>query len=86
METKLNSVEAGTKAGSWFKPKKGSVFPRKKRLVKRMMFDYLVQSVGSVCSPCFFSSRRGASSHQENKGLCCRKIVSPSKVSNADWV
>ncbi|KAL3572776.1 hypothetical protein D5086_026680 [Populus alba] len=30
METKLDSVEAGTKTGSWFKPKKGSVFPRKK--------------------------------------------------------
>jgi hypothetical protein len=86
MEMKLNSGEIGTKTEAWFKPKKGSVFPKEKRSVKRMMFDFLVQSVGSVCSSCFFSSRRGASSHQENKGLCCRKIVSPSKVSNADWV
>lgn len=86
MEMKRNSGEIGTKTEARFKPKKGSVFPKEKRSVKRMMFDYVVQSVGSVCSSCFFSSRHGASSHQENKGLCCRKIISPTKVSNADWV
>ncbi|KAL9359109.1 hypothetical protein Peur_047232 [Populus x canadensis] len=86
METKLNSVEAGTKTGSWFKPKKGSVFPRKKRLVKRMMFDYLVQSVSSLCSSCFFCPRLGASPQANDGYSRCRKIISPTKVSNADCI
>jgi hypothetical protein len=86
METKLNSVEAGTKTGSWFKPKKGSVFPRKKRLVKRMMFDYLVQSVSSLYSSCFFCPRLGASPQANDGYSRCRKIISPTKVSNADCI
>ncbi|EEF42070.1 conserved hypothetical protein [Ricinus communis] len=38
--------EEGSKAGTeaCFKPKNGSVFPKKKKSVKRMMFDCLVQS------------------------------------------
>lgn len=27
---------------SWFKPKKGSVYPAKRRLVKKMIFDEIV--------------------------------------------
>ncbi|KAJ6939170.1 hypothetical protein NC651_005574 [Populus alba x Populus x berolinensis] len=86
METKLDSVEAGTKTGSWFKPKKGSVFPRKKRLVKRMMFDYMAQSVSSLCSSCFFFPRLGASPQANDEYSRCRKIISPTKVSNIDCV
>ncbi|KAM1031801.1 hypothetical protein ACFX13_036315 [Malus domestica] len=32
---------------SWFKPKVGSVFPAKRKSVKRMMFDRLVVYFGS---------------------------------------
>ncbi|KAJ6735883.1 hypothetical protein OIU85_018124 [Salix viminalis] len=86
MAMDLSSGEIGTKTEARFKPKKGSVFPKKKRSVKRMMFNYLVHRVGSVCSPCFFSFRHGAGSHQESKVLCCGMITKPTKVSNADWV
>lgn len=30
---------------SWFKPKKGSVYPAKRRLVKKMMFDEIVHFI-----------------------------------------
>ncbi|KAM1007301.1 hypothetical protein COP2_004018 [Malus domestica] len=41
------------KAGPWmFKPKAGSVFPVKKRLVKRMMLDQIVQCFWSVADTC----------------------------------
>ncbi|PQM35401.1 hypothetical protein Pyn_25324 [Prunus yedoensis var. nudiflora] len=40
----LNPSQDQTKAEPWlFKPKPNSVFPMKKRLVKRMMFDQIVQ-------------------------------------------
>ncbi|KAE8100512.1 hypothetical protein FH972_018407 [Carpinus fangiana] len=44
---KLNPDEepAGSKTQPWFKPKHGSVIPAKRRSVKRMMFDWLVQSI-----------------------------------------
>lgn len=38
----------------WFKPKKGSVIPAKRRLMKRLMFDSIVQSAVSLFG---FSSR-----------------------------
>ena len=31
-----------------FRPKKGSIFPAKRRSVKRMMFDYIVSSLASI--------------------------------------
>ncbi|CAA3028066.1 Hypothetical predicted protein [Olea europaea subsp. europaea] len=43
----------------WFKPKKGSVFPAKRRSVKKMMFYEIVHCV----LPCFdslFKSNRSA--------------------------
>ncbi|KAI5315567.1 hypothetical protein L3X38_044743 [Prunus dulcis] len=49
MKLKLSSSQDQSKAEPWlFKPKAGSVFPVKKRLVKRMMFDQIVQCFGSV--------------------------------------
>ena len=41
---KLNPNEelARSKTEPWFKPKIGSVIPAKRRLVKRMMFDYIL--------------------------------------------
>ncbi|KZV23184.1 hypothetical protein F511_05023 [Dorcoceras hygrometricum] len=38
-----------------FKPKKGSVFPAKRRSVKRMMFDSIIESIFRVTKQ---SSRR----------------------------
>ncbi|KAJ4700795.1 Filaggrin-2 like [Melia azedarach] len=48
-----NKKEPGRKMGRAtteprFKPKKGSMIPSRRRLVKRMMFDELVQSLASV--------------------------------------
>uniref|UniRef100_A0A1S8ACY7 Uncharacterized protein n=1 Tax=Citrus limon TaxID=2708 RepID=A0A1S8ACY7_CITLI len=34
----------------WFKAKKASVIPARRRLVKRMVFDCLVQFLASLCS------------------------------------
>ncbi|PRQ26663.1 hypothetical protein RchiOBHm_Chr6g0297041 [Rosa chinensis] len=44
----VGKLEA-TKA-NWCKPKKGTVFPVKRRLVKTMMFDSIVKFVASVFS------------------------------------
>ncbi|CAL9023293.1 unnamed protein product [Prunus brigantina] len=49
MKLKLSSSQDQSKAEPWlFKPKAGSVFPVKKRLVKRMMFNQIVQCFCSV--------------------------------------
>lgn len=37
----------------WLGPKKGSVFPARRRLVKRMVFDSLVKSTASAFLSCF---------------------------------
>ncbi|KAK9265340.1 hypothetical protein L1049_027255 [Liquidambar formosana] len=74
-------VEAKTEP--WFKPKIGSVFPARRRLVKRMIFDYIVQSFASL-----FCSRGRPSSFDvplSNKGSGpsgCLKIFPPPKTSN----
>ncbi|ONH92987.1 hypothetical protein PRUPE_8G206100 [Prunus persica] len=61
MKLNLSPSQDQTKAEPWlFKPKPGSVFPVKKRLVKRMMFDQIVQSFCSV-SDCPSASAAGAS-------------------------
>ncbi|KAG5219106.1 hypothetical protein IMY05_C4057000600 [Salix suchowensis] len=86
METKLNSVEDRTETGSWFKPKKGSVLPGKKMSVKRKMFGYMVRSVSSPCSSCFFPPRPGAPPQANNEYPRSWKILSSSKVSNADCI
>lgn len=39
---------SGKDAAAWFKPKKGSVIPAKRRLVKRMMLNYLVVCLSSL--------------------------------------
>jgi hypothetical protein len=38
----------GPKAETRFKPKPGGLIPPKKRSVKRMMFDYVVEHISSV--------------------------------------
>ncbi|KDP32883.1 hypothetical protein JCGZ_12175 [Jatropha curcas] len=56
------------------KSKNGSVFPKKRKLVKSMVFASLIQSLASLCSSCFY---RGAA----NKPSCLKKS-SPPKVAN----
>ncbi|KAK9265336.1 hypothetical protein L1049_027251 [Liquidambar formosana] len=50
IEAELNPGEkmVGTKTEPLFKPKIGSVIPPKRKSVKRMMFDYLFQSIASL--------------------------------------
>ncbi|KAL7246132.1 hypothetical protein ACSBR2_001297 [Camellia fascicularis] len=60
-------VEAKTEP--FFKPKKGSVIPAKRRLVKTMMFDYIAQSMASLFCSCRHRCRRGHHSHNNN-GSC----------------
>jgi hypothetical protein len=73
---KLNPDEepAGSKTQPWFKPKKGSVIPVERRLVKRMMLDWLVQSLSSR------TSVSAASQSDNTKGAS--KKLPPSKSSN----
>ncbi|KAI8014584.1 hypothetical protein LOK49_LG05G02485 [Camellia lanceoleosa] len=55
-----------------FKPKKGSVIPAKRRLVKTMMFNCIVESIASLF--CFRSHNNNGS---------CPEIVSPINTSNS---
>ncbi|GMP46733.1 hypothetical protein CsSME_00014780 [Camellia sinensis var. sinensis] len=54
-----------------FKPKKGSVIPAKRRLVKTMMFNCIVESIASLF--CFRSHNNGS----------CPEIVLPINTSNS---
>ncbi|KAL7246135.1 hypothetical protein ACSBR2_001300 [Camellia fascicularis] len=56
-------VEAKTEP--LFKPKKGSVIPAKRKLVKTMMFDCIAQSTASLFCSCR-RRRRGHHSHNNN--------------------
>lgn len=70
-----------TEANYWFKPKKGSVFPAKRKLVKTMVFDSIVKWVASV----FYSALpppppSGAPANQPNinkvpNSKKCKQIV-----------
>ncbi|KAF3976390.1 hypothetical protein CMV_000411 [Castanea mollissima] len=79
--------ETLVKTEPWFKPKIGSVFPAKKRLVKRMMFDYILHSLANIfCSP---GSDTGTPSFSEssqsknnNNHNGCFKICTTPKSSN----
>ncbi|CAA2997216.1 Hypothetical predicted protein [Olea europaea subsp. europaea] len=46
-EKKARSTVTEVAAQPAFKPKKGTVLPAKRRLVKRMVFDFIVQSIFS---------------------------------------
>nr|POE65562.1 hypothetical protein CFP56_71205 [Quercus suber] len=68
-----------------FKSKIGSVFPAKKRLVKRMMFDYIFHSLAKIfCPP---GSDTGSPpfsipSQPKNNNNGCFKICTTPKSSN----
>ncbi|XP_059455776.1 uncharacterized protein LOC132185968 [Corylus avellana] len=70
---KLNPDEepAGSKTQPRFKPKVGSVIPAKRRLVKRMMFDWFVRSISGRPSVPQFNTTSG-----------CSKKFSPPNSSN----
>ncbi|KAB1204890.1 hypothetical protein CJ030_MR7G015276 [Morella rubra] len=75
---KLNPDEesARSKAEPWFKPKPRSVFP-KRRSVKRMMFDHMVQSVVPISHPagCPSSSRASQSKPQKSKRRSVKRMM-----------
>uniref|UniRef100_A0A199U9D8 Uncharacterized protein n=1 Tax=Manihot esculenta TaxID=3983 RepID=A0A199U9D8_MANES len=73
MEMEMEMEMEKMKTETWFKSKNGSVFPKKRRLVKRMIFDLLLQSLTSC-----FSSSSGAA-HQPS---CLRCVKSSARVSN----
>lgn len=70
MTVKLSPSEAvEAKTEPWLKQKNGSVFPKKKRLVKSMMLGYIGRSVASLSSACpAFSS---ALSYDPSKKAGC---------------
>jgi hypothetical protein len=49
MELSMGEKMVGADVAPPFKPKKGGVIPPKRRLVKRMMFDYLLKSITLLC-------------------------------------
>ncbi|KAF3976391.1 hypothetical protein CMV_000412 [Castanea mollissima] len=68
-----------------FKPKIGSVFPAKKRLVKRMIFDYILHSLANIfCPPGSDTGSPSFSepSQSENNSNGCFKIFTIPKSSN----
>ncbi|KAL6296724.1 hypothetical protein ACE6H2_004866 [Prunus campanulata] len=69
-----NSGEGMITTNYWFKPKKGSVFPAKRKLVKTMVFESMVKWVASVFCSALPSS--GASANQPN-------MTSMGKVENS---
>ncbi|KAK9993759.1 hypothetical protein SO802_023462 [Lithocarpus litseifolius] len=85
-EEMARSNNSKCKAEPRFKPKIGSVFPAKKRLVKRMMFDYILHSLANIfCSgsdtgtPSFSESPQSKNNNNNNG---CFKICTTPKSSN----
>ena len=64
--------EGNTKKEEGFKPKieNPNLFPAKKRLVKKMMFDYIVKKFSVLC---FFCQTEKAAS----RGSCHSRLQSP---------
>ncbi|KAK9271031.1 hypothetical protein L1049_026620 [Liquidambar formosana] len=72
MELNPGEEVVGDVAKPWFKQKKGGVIPAKRRLVKRIMFDYLVQSFASFCCSCWPPPSFGVP--LSTKGINCFKM------------
>ncbi|KAJ0085619.1 hypothetical protein Patl1_08244 [Pistacia atlantica] len=65
--------ESGNQAEPWFKSKKGSVIPAKRRLLKRLMFDHFVKSIASLfgstwCSDAISSLKMVSEPNSTNDG------------------
>ncbi|KDP32885.1 hypothetical protein JCGZ_12177 [Jatropha curcas] len=50
----------------FFKSKNGSVFPKKRKLVKRMILDLFIQYFASFCFSCFSGGANEAQLPQQN--------------------
>ncbi|KAG6674153.1 hypothetical protein I3842_15G028800 [Carya illinoinensis] len=71
-----------TRVETSFRTKCGGVIPAKKRLVKRMMWDYIVKYIGSVF--CFdHPSASAVPQPDSRKAGCYFKTVSPFNSSNS---
>ncbi|KAK9265334.1 hypothetical protein L1049_027249 [Liquidambar formosana] len=81
VELHIGEKMAGAKAESRFRPKSGGIIPPKRKLVKRMMFDYLAQSIASL-----FGSHPGSSSSAgpppSNMCSTCFEMVSPPPTTS----
>ncbi|WKA09353.1 hypothetical protein VitviT2T_027010 [Vitis vinifera] len=54
----------------WFEPKKGSVIPPKRKLVKRMMLDYILNSFASlICCGDSLTSATNAKKKKKKKNI-----------------
>jgi hypothetical protein len=73
----------GAVAETRFKPKRGGLIPPKRKTVKRMMFDSIVEDIASVF--CFrqYSSSSAASQADSDKSRSHIKIAPPLDSSNA---
>ncbi|KAG6621534.1 hypothetical protein I3842_Q020200, partial [Carya illinoinensis] len=60
-----------------FQPKTGSVIPAKRRLVKTLMYESIVQSISSL-----FSCSRGVASSSSTNPTINSKTVAPSNSAN----
>ncbi|KAK9265339.1 hypothetical protein L1049_027254 [Liquidambar formosana] len=81
-EMNLGEKVTEAKVEPWFKPKSGGIIPRKRKLVKRMIFDYLVESIASL-----FRSRAGSTSStgpppSNNCSTCFKTVLPPPATSN----
>ncbi|KAG6674152.1 hypothetical protein I3842_15G028700 [Carya illinoinensis] len=60
-----------------FQPKTGSVIPAKRRLVKTLMYESIVQSISSL-----FSCSRGVASSSSTNPTINSKTVAPNNSAN----
>ncbi|KAG7941125.1 hypothetical protein I3843_16G023000 [Carya illinoinensis] len=64
-----------------FTPKKGSVIPAKRRLVKRMMFDSIVQIITSLFCSCGGSSSGVSITKSKNYSSSSSKVAAQPNSS-----
>ncbi|KAG6620698.1 hypothetical protein I3842_Q054100 [Carya illinoinensis] len=69
------------KTQPWFTPKKGSVIPAKRRLVRRIMFDSIVQFIASLLCSCGGSSSGVSITKPKNYSSISSKIVAQPNSS-----
>ncbi|OMP07300.1 hypothetical protein COLO4_07456 [Corchorus olitorius] len=68
MSKKPGKVNPEAEAETWFKARNGSVFPKKKKLVKKMMLDSLVKFFISLFS--FSESSQSSQTEMPNVKYC----------------
>lgn len=69
----------------WFEPKKGSVIPPKRKLVKRMMLDYILNSFASlICCGDSLTSATNAKKKKKKKNIF-PDSAQPGNASSGYW-